>query len=286
MTTASLIHMIVLALAAGGIEPEFLVAPLERPPDAFGQGPYVDLTAAVTLSPDFKDITGETLVGEAGVLTYAATSTESAAHFVATTGLQWAPAPSHIAGGVHVEIDALGLNDGDHTEFIINSSLRSPQPLGSQLNIPRFVLTQDALVRVIYEIDSRIEGAVQGHSASFIFRHGDAIGFPSIIYYDEAPAFGIDHYTSQRQLLFELEAGPYDCAAHLAYQGTMIAGIEPVSRVDASVKFRFDIVDQPQFYDCVTGPNQSSIAPCEPSDQDNDGDVDLNDFAITQQSAR
>lgn len=262
-----------------------MVAPLERPPDAVGQGPYVELTAAVTLSPDFKDSTGETLIGEAGTLTYSATSVKNEAHFVATSGLQWNPGPDQIEGGVHIHIDALGLSAGDSSEFIISATVRSPQPPGSQLNIPRFILNQDALVRVTYDIDSGIEGAVQGHSASFIFRHGDAIGSPSIIHYEEVPPFGLDHYASQNMLLFQLDAGPYDFAAHLAYQGTMIAGIQPISRVDAAINFRFDIVDQPLFSDCVTGPNQPTIVPCEPSDHDLDGDVDLSDFAITQQTA-
>lgn len=286
MHITGVIYAAILSLAGGSVGPEFVTAPIERPPDAVGQGPYVEITAAVVLEPNVKEITGETLIGEAGTLVYGAHSTAGDAHFIGTAGLSWTPSPQVIQGGVQIRIDAFGETSADSTEYITSATLVSPQPPGSQLNIPRFTLTQDALIRVIYEIDSTIEGAVQGHNASFIFRRGDAIGTPSIIHYEAAPPFRNDHYSSQKMLLFELNAGPYDFAAHLAYQGTMIGEIQPIARVDAHVDFYFEIIDLPQFSDCISGPNQLAILPCEPEDGDLDGDVDLKDFAIAQQAAR
>ncbi len=286
MPITGVVLTVLLSLAGGSAGPEFVTAPLERPPDAVGQGPYVEITAAVVLEPNVKEITGDTLIGEAGTLVYGAQSTAGDAHFIGTAGLAWSPSPQLIEGGVRIRIDALGETLADSTEYVTSATLVSPQPPGSQLNIPRFTLTQNALVRLIYEIDSAIEGAVQGNIASFVFRRGDAIGFPSVIHHEAAPQVGEDQYSNQSMLLFELDAGPYDFAAHLAYQGTMIGEIQPIARVDAHVNFRFEIIDQPQFSDCINGPNQSTILSCEPEDKDIDGDVDLVDFAIAQQATR
>ncbi|MCA9282075.1 MAG: hypothetical protein KDA30_08555 [Phycisphaerales bacterium] len=227
--------------------PEFVVTPLLPPPTAIGQRPAIQLDAAVILGDEVKGIFGGYLEGHAGEATVMQSSSTGGV-VDARLGIEWRVCRRAIVGRVYSDFESVATEDGDYCELLAVAAIDSPSPGQGQPIAPRFVITEDAQVRVSWDASASLGGAMHQANVTFALIDPDALPPANVVAHVEHQGHRQDSvWMESDEIVVALAAGAYDIHASVSHQGTMAfppaMGVLDTMSGHNSVAFRIEIID-------------------------------------------